>query len=117
MGIVLRFLATHPDEWVEIDILVEEVYGEGASGNQLGGELGSFTRRVKRRYGKEKWPFEARYDEDQWKYRMDARTAEVIRRIVGLYRLQENLHNAYWLLHGAGSSPLRFFVWGRECYP
>jgi hypothetical protein len=86
MGIVLRSLATHPGEWLEINILAEEVYGEGASGNQLGGALGSFTRRVKGRYGKDKWPFEARYDEDehQWKYRMDDRTAEVIRRILGL---------------------------------
>lgn len=95
MGIILRHLATHPEEWVKAPELAKEVYGQEASSNQLGGALGSFTRRVQGRYlqeassnqlGKETWPFEARQNEETqlWEYRMDARTAEAIRRILGL---------------------------------
>ncbi len=84
MGIILRHLATHPEEWVKAPDLAKEVYGQEASSNQLGGALGSFTRRVQGRYFKETWPFEARQNEETqlWEYRMDARTAEAIRRIL-----------------------------------
>ncbi len=86
MGIVLRHLATHPDEKVDGYTLAEEVYGEGANANQLGGALGSFTRRVRRDHGKEKWPFDAFRNGEKrlWEYSMDARTAEAIRRILGI---------------------------------
>ncbi len=85
MGIVLRHLAAHPDEKVDGYTLAEEVYGEGANANQLGGALGSFTRRVRRDHGKEKWPFDAFHNGEKklWEYSMDARTAEAIRRILG----------------------------------
>ena len=86
MGKVFRYLAARPDEWVQAPVLAKEVYGEGASSNKLGGALGSFTKRVHRRYSKTSWPFEARLNQDTkvWEYCMDARTAEVIRRILGL---------------------------------
>jgi hypothetical protein len=86
MGIVLRYLAVRPEEKVDGPTLAEEVYGEGASANQIGGALGSFKRRIKSTYGKTKWPFSATYDDERhlWEYSMDARTAETIRRILGL---------------------------------
>lgn len=86
MGIVLRYLATRPEEKIDGYTLAEEVYGEGASANQIGGALGSFTRRIKGTYGKTKWPFSAAYDDERhlWEYWMDARTAEAVRRILGL---------------------------------
>lgn len=86
MGIVFRYLATHPEEWVEASKLAKEVYGQEASPNQIGGALGSFTRRVQGRYDKETWPFEARLNEEKnvWEYRMDERTAAAIRRILGI---------------------------------
>lgn len=87
MGIILRYLATYPGEvWVEAPELAKEVYGPGASSRQLGGALSSFTRRVNGRYGRDTWPFDARPNAETgvWEYRMDARTAEAIRRILGL---------------------------------
>jgi hypothetical protein len=86
MGIVLRYLATHPGDWVEAPELAKEVYGQGASSNQIGGALGAFTRRVHSRYHKTDWPFEARLNEEKkvWEYGMDERTAAVIRRILGI---------------------------------
>ncbi len=87
MGILLRHFATHPDIDVTRKEMTELAYGEGARPSQLSGALGSFTRRNKGRYGKAEWPFYVSgYDEDlrQWKFRMDARTAEAIRRILGL---------------------------------
>lgn len=85
MGIVLRHLATHPDEKVDGYTLAEAVYGEGANANQLGGALGSFTRRVRRDHDKDKWPFDAFHNGEKklWEYRMDAKTSEAIRRILG----------------------------------
>lgn len=67
--------------------MAELAYGEDARPSQLSGALGSFTRRNRGRYGKEAWPFYVSgYDEDlqQWKFRMDERTAGAIRRILGL---------------------------------
>ncbi len=87
MGILLRHFATNPDIPVTRKKMTELAYGEGARPSQLSGALGSFTRRNKGRYGKAKWPFYVSgYDEDlrQWTFKMDARTAEVIRRILGL---------------------------------
>jgi hypothetical protein len=59
MGIVLCHLAANPDVRVDGHSLAAAVYGEGANTNQLGGALGSFTRRVSRDYGRGKWPFDA----------------------------------------------------------
>ena len=86
MGIILRALATHPDGRIDLTTLAEAAYGEGASGNQLGGALGAFTRRINGRYGKDKWPFWVELDEenDTWVYVMDPKTQDVIRRILGL---------------------------------
>ncbi len=85
VGIVLRYMATHFEEKVYVPKLAEEVYGEGATSNQIGGALGSFTRRIKK-YNKDKWPFEVRYDDEreEWYYWMEEETAEVIRRILAL---------------------------------
>lgn len=86
MGVVLRHLATRPDEKVDGYTLAEEAYGEGANANQLGGALGSFSRRVKRDHGKTEWPFDAKYNGEKklWEYSMDVKTAEATRRILGL---------------------------------
>jgi hypothetical protein len=62
-------------------------YGENGTHSQLSGALGSFTRRNRGRYGRDVWPFYVSgYDEDrqQWTFRMDAKTAEAIRRILEL---------------------------------
>ena len=86
MGVVLRHLADNPDKRVDGYTLAEAIYGKGANANQLGGALGSFTRRVGRDYGKEKWPFDAfrNAERKRWEYSMDAKTAEAIRRILGI---------------------------------
>ena len=87
MGILLRHFATHPETDVTRTEMAELAYGEGASPSQLSGALGSFTRRNRGRYGKDAWPFYVSgYDEErqQWLFKMDARTAEAIREILGL---------------------------------
>lgn len=87
MGILLRHFATHPETDVTRKDMTELAYGEDASHSQLSGALGSFTRRNRGRYGRDVWPFYVSgYDEglQQWKFRMDARTAGAIRRILEL---------------------------------
>ncbi len=87
MGILLRYFATHPEEDVDRMEMTRLAYGEGGTHSQLSGALGSFTRRNRGRYGRDVWPFYVSgYNEDrqQWTFRMDARTAEAIRRILGL---------------------------------
>lgn len=81
MGMILPYLADRPGQRVEGQVLAELVYGKGASTRQLGGALGSFTRTVKSRYGRDSWPFEAILNDENrlWEYRMDAQTAETIR--------------------------------------
>jgi hypothetical protein len=89
VSIIIPYLAEHPGDWVGSPTLAILVYGDNATGNQLGGALGSLTRRVMRDFGKPSeraWPFDARLNEDTgfWEYRMDEETAEVVRRILGL---------------------------------
>lgn len=81
MGLILPYLADHPEQRVESHVLTEYVYGEGASPRKLGGALGSFTRTAKSRYGRDSWPFEAILDEETrlLQYRMNAQTAKKIR--------------------------------------
>ncbi|HVF00105.1 MAG TPA: DUF262 domain-containing protein [Rubrobacteraceae bacterium] len=81
MGVILPYLAERPGQRVDSQVLAELVYGKGASPRQLGGTLASFTRRIKSRYGRDSWPFEAIRNEEKglWEYRMDAYTAEKIR--------------------------------------
>jgi hypothetical protein len=87
MGILLRYFATHPEEDVDRMEMTRLAYGEDGTHSQLSGALGSFTRRNRGRYGRDVWPFYVSgYNEDrqQWTFRMDAKTAEAIRRILGL---------------------------------
>lgn len=87
MGIILRYFATHPEEDVDRMEMARLAYGESATHSQLSGALGSFTRRNRGRYGRDVWPFYVSgYDEDlqEWTFRMDAKTAEAIRRILEL---------------------------------
>lgn len=81
MGRILPYLADRPGQRVRGRVLAELAYGKGASPLQLGGALGSFARRIKSRYGKDSWPFEAIHNKEKgvWQYRMDARTAAMIR--------------------------------------
>ncbi len=50
---------------------------------QLGGALGSYTRTAYKRYGRHKWPFEARPNETErtWDYVMYPDTAEWVRQL------------------------------------
>ena len=87
MGILLRYFATHPEVDVDRMEMTRLAYGENGTHSQLSGALGSFTRRNRGRYGRDVWPFYVSgFDEgrQQWTFRMDARTAEAIRRILGL---------------------------------
>lgn len=88
MGILLRYFATHPEKPVTRKELAEMAY-EGADNPErsLNGGLGSFTKRNRGRYGKDTWPFQIiEYNDNlqQWMFKMDAKTAEAIRRILGL---------------------------------
>ncbi len=75
---VIEYLSDRPDVIVTSQELSA---GIGRTGQQLAGVLGAFGRRVKNRYHMESWPFEAWKDAKQGTmvYRMDARTAELIR--------------------------------------
>ncbi len=87
MGILLRYFAIHPEEDVDRMEMTRLAYGENGTHSQLSGALGSFTRRNRGRYGRDVWPFYVSgYDEErgQWTFRMDAKTAEAIRRILEL---------------------------------
>lgn len=87
MGILLQYFATHPDTDVNRKEMMELAYGEDANHSQLSGALSSFTRRNKGRYDKNAWPFYVSgYNEElqQWTFKMDARTAEAMRLILGL---------------------------------
>jgi hypothetical protein len=81
MGIILTYLADHPEQRIDSQVLAELVYGKGASPIQLGGALASFSRRIKSRYARNSWPFEAIQNEEKglWEYKMDSQTAEKIR--------------------------------------
>lgn len=83
MKIVLPYLADHPDERVEGQVLADLVYGPGARMQQLGGALGSFTKTAYKRYGRRKWPFEAIHNDEErsWEYVMYSDTAEKVRKL------------------------------------
>lgn len=81
---ILPYLAKHADQKVPGKDLAELVYGQGASMQQLGGALGSFTKTAYKRYRRHKWPFEAiPPDENEpfWKYIMYLDTAEKVRKL------------------------------------
>ena len=83
MKVAIPHLAKHPDQMIKGQDLAEVVYGPGAKMQQLGGALGSFTRTAKTKYGHSKWPFKAFHDNGAWEYRMDMKTANKVRKLLG----------------------------------
>lgn len=57
MGVFLRYFATHPEVDVDRMEMTRLPYGENGTHSQLGGALGSFTRRNRGRYRRDVWPY------------------------------------------------------------
>lgn len=83
--LILSYLAERHDRLVKGQELAEHVYGPGATLQQLGGALGSFTKTALRRYGRHKWPFEAipNGEERVYEYVMYEVTARKVRKLMG----------------------------------
>jgi hypothetical protein len=85
IGLILGHLADcaieRPDGRVSIDELAKVTYGPNGIARQIGGALSSFTKTVKRKYGKETWPFKvARIKETGVvEYWMHPEVAEIIK--------------------------------------
>ncbi len=82
--LILPYLAERYDHKVKGQELAEHVYGPGATLQQLGGALGSFTKTSWTRYGRHKWPFEAIRNDDEriWEYVMYEGTAKKVLKLV-----------------------------------
>ena len=83
MRAILDALAQRAGEVVPANDLIEVLSksrGTQADSSVLGGTLGAFGRRVSNRYGREQWPFSARWDSDaeQVMYSMSPGVAAII---------------------------------------
>ncbi len=80
---ILLYLAERPNQEVPTQTLAELVYGEDATGRNLGGTMQALSKRMKR-YGREMWPFKVLHPDDEkpyWKYVMYQDTAEKVLRL------------------------------------
>ena len=77
---ILDYLAENPDREVPSDEVMEAI-APGASANRLAGTLGAFGRRVKNRYQRDSWPFDAYYSHEYGRvvYVMNPWIAEKLR--------------------------------------
>ncbi len=82
--LILPYLAERHGRRVKGQELAEHVYGPGATLQQLGGALGSFTKTSWTRYGRHKWPFKAIRNDDEriWEYVMSEGTAKKVLKLV-----------------------------------
>ena len=80
MKSVWEVLAARPDEVIDSRVLVHEALGNGAGWPNLAGTLGAFGNRVANRYGRETWPFEAKWSHELelMTYVMTSRVAEIV---------------------------------------
>jgi len=88
--LILLYLAKHADQEVPGKVLAKHVYGPDATGQNLGGALGSFTKTMEKLYGRRKWPFKPispSDDKPYWKYVMYSDTAEKVLRLADELRL------------------------------
>jgi len=79
MTLFLDYLADHPGQVIKSSEIAEAI---GRTGPQQAGVLGAFGRRMKNRYGQEKWFFSAYWDHDvgSMVYSMSPEAADVIKR-------------------------------------